>query len=296
MATIALTEGLRAEYERLFSTCAIRPARAPETEAIIGRIEANRARYEDVSERLEGSPPWFLVGVIHTMESALSFTRHLHNGDLLTARTVHVPAGRPADGTPPFTWEESAVDALRLRKLDAWEDFSVAGTLYKLEQYNGWGYRLYHPHVLSPYLWAGSLHYSSGKYVADGTWSDTAVSKQCGGAALLRRMAEMSLADFPLGEAPVQTPMVQYAPTRYVAETESLQKWLNTLPGVFVQVDGKAGEKTSSAFRAATGHYLVGDPRAGVAVRARRPAVPARTGRARAGRRAPGRTRPQLVT
>jgi lysozyme family protein len=285
MATIALTESLREEYGQLFSTCTIQPARAAEAEGIIDRIVANRARYEEVGERLGGSPPWFVVGVLHTMESALSFTRHLHNGDPLTARTVQVPVGRPTDGEPPFTWEESALDALRLRRLDTWGDFSVAGTLYKLEQYNGWGYRLYHPHVLSPYLWAASSHYSGGKYLADGTWSDTAVSKQCGGATLLRRMAERSLADFSLAEVPVPTPMVRYAPTRYVAATASLQKWLNTLPGIFVKVDGKAGEKTSSAVRMATGHYLVGDPRAEVEMRVRRPPVTARPRRACARRR-----------
>jgi lysozyme family protein len=85
------------------------------------------------------------------MAASLNFNRHLHNGDPLTARTVQVPAGRPKTGEPPFTWEESATDALMLEKLDQWEDWSVPGTLYKLEQYNGWGYRLAHPDVKSPY-------------------------------------------------------------------------------------------------------------------------------------------------
>jgi lysozyme family protein len=130
------------------------------------------------------------------MESSLSFEKHLHNGDSLAHRTVQVPANRPKKGNPPFTWEESATDALSLKGLNAHTDWSLSGTLYQLEGYNGWGYRLYHPHVLSPYLWCYSMHYKSGKYIADGTWSESAVSKQCGSATLLRRMAENGLIEF----------------------------------------------------------------------------------------------------
>ena len=86
------------------------------------------------------------------MESSLNFKRHLHNGDPLTARTVHVPSGRPRQGDPPFTWEQSAADALTLRNLGPRTDWSLSGTLYALEGYNGWGYRRYHPEVFSPYL------------------------------------------------------------------------------------------------------------------------------------------------
>jgi len=34
------------------------------------------------------------------MECGLDFTRHLHNGDPLIARTVRAPAGRLVDGRP----------------------------------------------------------------------------------------------------------------------------------------------------------------------------------------------------
>jgi lysozyme family protein len=55
---------------------------------------------------------------------------------------------------------------------------------------------------------------------------------------------------------------VRYAP-RVVSEAGmALQRWLNTHPGIFVRVDGKAGQRTSDAFHAVTGHYLDGDPRA----------------------------------
>jgi lysozyme family protein len=263
MAKVNLTAALRRDYQELFDQCVILDSRTAEVEAILADITRNQARYAAVAGNL--GVPWHFVAVIHNMESSLNFSKHLHNGDPLSARTRHVPAGRPQAGSPPFTWEESAVDALRLRKLDRWQDWSVAGTLYQLEGYNGWGYRLYHPQVLSPYLWSFSNHYRSGKYVADGTWSDTATSQQCGAAVLLRRLAEKAVIGFD-GEvaatAAAVQPVMRYGPRKVVAEIEQLQVFLNRFPGIYVKVDGKAGEHTSDAFRQLTGHYLQGDPRA----------------------------------
>jgi len=154
---VKLTERLRSDYRRLFDTCIIRDNRAAEVETIIGAMVSNLARYQRVADVIE--TPWFVIAVIHLMEASLRFDRHLHNGDPLTERTTHVPSGHPRTGTPPFTWEESATDALRLERMDRWSDWSVPGTLYKLEGYNGWGYRKWHPEVLSPYLWSTSnLH------------------------------------------------------------------------------------------------------------------------------------------
>lgn len=190
-----LTPALRKEYVRLFDTCEIRPAKLAEVDALATKISSNRARYEWVSARLGstarvGSVPWYFIGVTHSMESSLNFRKHLHNGDPLTARTVQVPTGRPLTGTPPFDWETSADDALRLKKLHLVTDWSIPALLFRLEGYNGFGYRRMHREVLSPYLWSYSNHYTSGKYVADGMFDPAAVSKQCGCAVILRRMAE----------------------------------------------------------------------------------------------------------
>jgi hypothetical protein len=46
-----------------------------------------------------------------------------------------------------------------------------------------------------------------------------------------------------------------------VAQAEALQRWLNGFPGIFIKVDGVPGERTSDAYRQATGTYLPGDPR-----------------------------------
>jgi lysozyme family protein len=51
--------------------------------------------------------------------------------------------------------------------LDHWQDWSLAGLLYRLEAYNGFGYRKHHPEVLTPYLWSFSST-TAGKYVQDG--------------------------------------------------------------------------------------------------------------------------------
>lgn len=258
-----LTERLRSDYRRLFDTCIIRENRTAEVESIIGAMVSNLGRYQQVADVVE--IPWFIIAVIHLMEASLRFDRHLHNGDPLTERTTQVPSGRPRTGTPPFTWEESALDALRLERMDRWSDWRVMGTLYKLEGYNGWGYRKWHPEVLSPYLWSGSNHYTRGKYVADGTFSNTAVSRQMGAAVILRRMAEKNLAVFdPKPETPfseTSMPFLRYAPREKNTHVNALQAFLNTLPGIYVKVDGYAGDKTSDAFKRATGYYLHGDSR-----------------------------------
>lgn len=267
MPKLRLTQSLKEEYERLFNTCIIKPDRIKSMEEIISFIEDNKGRYLDVATPL--GIPWYFVAVIHNMESSLSFSKHLHNGDSLTARTIHVPVGRPKTGKPPFSWEVSAQDALKLRAVDSQKDWSLSGTLYQIEGYNGWGYRLYHPHVLSPYLWCFSNHYTSGKYIEDGRWSDAAVSRQCGAAVLLRRMVELGQIEFsdqPLpgqGAAPL---VVNYSvkkskDAQEVARAEELQRWLNTFPGIFVRVDGIPAEKTSNAYKIITGSYLPGDPR-----------------------------------
>jgi lysozyme family protein len=256
MPGIRLTQALREEYELLFSTCRVRQDRFVEVDNLVDKLLHNKVRYENVGDPLD--IPWAFIAVIHNMESSQRFDRHLHNGDPLTGRTTHVPAGRPSRGTPPFTWEESATDALRFEHLTRWNDWSLAGTLYKLEAYNGWGYRRHHPEVLSPYLWSRSYHYERGKYVADGRWSDTAVSRQTGAAVLLRRMSERGINVF---ELPPAQPLLRYSHQGELPYGEELQVFLNSFPGVRLRVDGWPGSRTSEAFKAVTGYYLLGDPR-----------------------------------
>ncbi len=254
MANVRYSSGLASEYENLYKTLVADPEHFQDIDAIVDKILDNRSRYQDVGQGL--GIPWYFIGVIHSMESGLDFSTHLHNGDPLTARTVHVPAGRPVKGSPPFTWEESAIDALKLRGLNKVKDWSLPHLLYELEGYNGWGYRLYHPHVLSPYLWSWSNHYKSGKYLADGRWSDTAKSKQCGAAVLLHRLEERGEIVFDRVSGPIF-----YYSDHPVPGAEKLQRFLNKFPGIALRVDGWPGKRTSDAVKRVFGFYLVNDPR-----------------------------------
>jgi lysozyme family protein len=171
-----------AVYSALWDRMAIHRDKLPLIEERAQRIIANNPHYELVS--MITSVPWYVVGIIHSLEADLSFALHLHNGDPLTAQTVRVPAGRPPYKDGPFTWEESACDALALKKLSAVSSWTIERIAYELERYNGFGY-VPKP-IYSPYLWSYTNNYTKGKFVKDGVYNPDAVSKQCGGMALLR--------------------------------------------------------------------------------------------------------------
>ena len=182
-----LTPELADEYRSLWASCVIRTEKARQVKREALLAASGEQRYRDAGGAV--GAPWVFVGCVHMLEGGCNFNTHLHNGDPLKARTVHVPKGRPPlPLVPPFTWEQSAADALALKSLGQWRNWTIAGLLYQLERYNGWGHRLYHASVKSPYLWAGSNHYTKGKYVSDGKWSATAVSAQIGAAVLLREL------------------------------------------------------------------------------------------------------------
>ncbi|HMG09389.1 MAG TPA: hypothetical protein VK609_12805 [Mucilaginibacter sp.] len=140
--------------------------------------------------------PWYFIACVHYMECSFSFNKHLHNGDPLTGYTVQVPANRPKVGHgPPFTFEESAIDALKLMKYDKVTNWSLPFILQKLEGYNGFGYSKRGIH--SPYLWSFSNQYTKGKYVKDGVFNADAVSQQLGAAVILKRMEDRALISIP---------------------------------------------------------------------------------------------------
>lgn len=174
-----------------FHTCRITDT--VEVDRIVDRILDKKALYEPVV-KVTGVP-WFFIAILHTLETSGRFDRHLHNGDPLTARTKNVPLGRPKTGTPPFTWEESAIDAMQYMKFAGTGQnrlkWGLVEILERMERYNGLGYR--NRGMASPYLWAGSQHYTKGKYVADRRFDPEAVSKQIGGAVILTRMFDRSI-------------------------------------------------------------------------------------------------------
>ncbi|AWA29888.1 hypothetical protein HYN48_07245 [Flavobacterium magnum] len=252
-------------YETRFNTCNLNPAKVNEIDTAVTKIASNKARYQAVATPL--GIPWYVIGVLHNMEAGLNFNCHLHNGDPLTARTVHVPKGQPAKGNPPFTWEYSAADALTGNGLNAWKDWSLGGMLYRIECYNGLGY--FRKNLPSPYLWSYTDQYVKGKFAADGQYDPNLVSKQCGAAALLKRMVDNKVISIAVS-APAVTSVkdqiiaagnkVIYYTGFASAEAKVLQDLLNQ-NGSALTADGKAGKNTSDAWYKWSGLYLKGDPR-----------------------------------
>jgi len=164
--------------------------RSTEINSQAARIVDNRSHYEAVSEKT--GVPWDVIGVIHYRESSGSFAGVLHNCQKIIGtgrKTTIVPKGRG----PFSTWESAAVDALMNCPPYAGknQDWSLSGTLYLLERYNGLGYR--NRGLPSPYLWAGTDQYVKGKYVADGKFDPDYVDTQLGVAPILMKIREGSV-------------------------------------------------------------------------------------------------------
>lgn len=248
-------ESLRDEYTRLYNTCMVNARHASAVDKLANRILSQRERYETVSSST--GVPWHVIAAIHALEASLRFNRHLHNGDPLSRKTVHVPANRP-HGNPPFTWEESAIDAFQYVGMSRWSDWSIAGTLFRLEGYNGWGYRKYHSNVLSPYLWSFSNHYIKGKYASDGKFNSELVSKQCGISTLFKTFENRGLTLFD--SEPVSRPAEKIKMpypgqllkkgvknSTYVLQ---IQRRLNDLGAdPALNLDGDFGKKTEKAIK-----------------------------------------------
>lgn len=172
-------------YAEMYSKAIIKPEKAGELNWFRNKLIQPKARYEAVVNELGNGMPWWFVGIIHLMEGGGKFDRHLHNGDPLTARTVNVPKGRPL-GTPPFTWHQSAIDALKYMKYDRITDWSLQNCLELFERYNGMGYKK--KGLPSPYLWSYTQFYAKGKYEFDGKYNPNLVSKQPGVVAIMKTL------------------------------------------------------------------------------------------------------------
>ena len=183
VATTLKYDALADEYAAWFAAAKIRPEFRESTDWHLTMMRQSRGRYERLGKRL--GIPWSFIAATHGLEASFNFRAHFHNGDFpLSRRTRQVPAGRPPTWLPPSDWESSATDALRLLGFTGQSDWSLPRTLYRLEAYNGFGYR--RAGRASPYLWSFSSLYSRGKFVADGKFDPKARSKQCGAAVMLK--------------------------------------------------------------------------------------------------------------
>lgn len=232
---------LAPEYAADWARMTVLPDRRGEADRMAERIAASGARYEDVESAT--AVPWFVVGLLHMREASFDFSTHLHNGDPLTDRTVHVPKGRPRYGSAPYSWVESAEDALRFDGLDRVGLWPLEVIAYRCEAYNGFGPR--RRGRRSGYLWAGSSIYDGGKFVADGRWDPGVWDRQLGVMTVLRRMIERGFVS--IGAPSVAVAAAGHGP-------EDLQRALNrALSGVGnfepLSVDGSIGRLTRDAVR-----------------------------------------------
>ncbi len=146
-------------------------------------------RYKDKYKAVEkntGVPAAFIM-CIHAREAAPDigpFQKYLGNGQSLNQKTTKVPKGRG-----PFkTWEDGAIDAIRLMNLHHIEDWSLTQMCWQWERYNGLGYK--NRGLNTPYVWNFTNHYTKGHYVADGTFSSTSIDNNIGCYALYQLIIE----------------------------------------------------------------------------------------------------------
>jgi lysozyme family protein len=190
-----------ASYKDIFDVAKVKPNKLSEIKQIVDKIIKGRSVYEKISKSLTStntpqaaSIPWWFIGIVHMNESGGDFAKHLHNGDPLTARTFQVPANRPQRGQPPFTFPQSAIDAIQLMEKEnsIWKrlggDWSIDAVLQRLEAYNGLGYKK--KGVPNPYLWSYTDQYTKGKYIKDGVFDPNAISAQPGAAAIMKLLLD----------------------------------------------------------------------------------------------------------
>ena len=171
-------EDLQEQYEQLFRDCQIVEAgKQQEVDHAIAAMQAAQARYAALADR--AGVPWYLVAVVHQREGSGNFSQSVRDGHRL-------PAG--------LSWEDDAL-AVMQEQCGGWHNWSLPGLLYRLEAYNGFGYRQYQ--VNSPYLWSFATCYTKGKFVADGRFDPDQVDKQPGTAVILHRMVAQGLITIP---------------------------------------------------------------------------------------------------
>jgi lysozyme family protein len=195
-----------------------------------------------------------MIGVIDSREGGVAHLgrTHLHCGDSLGWYTRHVPAGRPHVGHgPPFTFYESACDALRMKSLQKIQNWTIERMLFELQPYNGLGY-FFHG-IPSPYLWSCTNQYDpphgpGGKYTSDGHFEAHVRDSQVGCAPQLWYIAHLDGFVIPTeGTTPSPADVIPPAQLDVFWLQQSLNKLVvgDEVSGPLT-VDGALGPKTKS--------------------------------------------------
>jgi lysozyme family protein len=154
----------------------------------------NEERYKAIEKMRGDGVPAPVIFCLHYRESSHSFGRHLHEGSSLLHRTRDEPKGRLPHPDPPYTFEQSAEDAIYVcdRLQGPFWRSDLTKSLDKIEGFNGYGYRRLG--VPSPYMYSGTTVYDGGKFIADHVFSRNAKDQQLGCVALLKRLKEKGIA------------------------------------------------------------------------------------------------------
>jgi lysozyme family protein len=231
---------LRSEYTSLLASMVI--TRQVECKRTADRLIKLMPRYIEVEAATKVPRLW--LAAINERESSSNFKTYFGNGDPISRKTVHVPAGRG----PFSSWEDGAKDALHLDRMDQVADlpggWDWTRALFEGEAWNGFGPRAHGIHT--GYLWAGTNHYLRGKYIKDGVWSADTVDTQLGIVPIMKSLVALDASiDLTHGEAAIAAP----APL-VLKNVRALQASLNKLlPGKDLVVDGSYGRMTRLAVK-----------------------------------------------
>lgn len=201
---------LSREYDYLWPLIQVTDKWKAECSDFAKKAIAKKASYQIVAKAI--GCPWWFIAVIHYREASLDWNANLANGDPYDEETVHYPTGRG-----PFdSWADAAIDALKYEGYADRVDWGFAQTCYRLEAYNGLGYRsggikdfelhiqgsrvgtyngVYHgsmqdttPRNASPYMYCGTQFYVKGVSIEDHSFYPDAHDDQPGCFPLMKAL------------------------------------------------------------------------------------------------------------
>ena len=126
-------------YENNWADLEIRANRLQEARNQANRLLHGKPTYQQIESKT--GVPWWFVGLCHYRKSNFNFDTYLGNGQSLARVTTIVPKGR-GPFTGPDAFINGALDALRLEGFIGANDWGIARALYRLEEFNGYGYHV----------------------------------------------------------------------------------------------------------------------------------------------------------
>lgn len=238
---------LKPEYDHLLDT--VQLTRPDEAMAAARKVIKNSARYKEAS--IATGVPWPFIGALDLRESDCNPSRALGQGDPWNQVSVNVPRGKG-----PFkSWVDAAIYYIGYDHLtDNVMTWDMPSVCWKGEKWNGLGPRNHG--IFTGYLWAGTNHYTKGKYVSDGVWDPDHVDTQLGIVPVLYQMVMIDQSTFIGSDEIVPSPdppPVRPDDAPFTLEgTMWIQSMLNILmpdDEDLLRVDGDYGHNTSSAVR-----------------------------------------------